>query len=65
MSVNAISDLVVNTKMSNLKCKIKYVLTLSELSITLKQSGQHMALSRSVTLSISSLCNLDIEANKF
>ena len=39
--------------------------TLSELSIILKHSGRHMALSRLVTLSISSLRNLDIEANKF
>ena len=30
-----------------------------------KHSGQHMAFSRLVTLSISSLRNLDIEANKF
>ena len=40
-------------------------LTLSELSIFLKHSGRHMTLSRLVTLSLSSLCNLDIEANKF
>ena len=48
----------------NLKRKNKHVLTLSELSIILKYSGRHMALSRLVTLSISSLCSLDIEANK-
>ena len=52
-------------KNGNLKRKNKLVLTLSELSIILKHSGRHMALSRLVTLSISSLCNLDIEANKF
>ena len=52
-------------KNGNLKRKNKHVLTLSELSIILKHSGQHMALSRLVILSISSLRNLDIEANKF
>ena len=52
-------------KNGNLKRKNEQVLTLSELSIILKNSGRHMALSRLVTLSISSLCNLDIEANKF
>ena len=52
-------------KNGNLKRKNKHVLTLSELSIILKHSGRHMALSRLVTLSISSLCTLDIEANKF
>ena len=54
-------------KNGNLKRQNKHVLTLSDLSITLKHSGRHMALSRSVTLqsSISSLRNLDIEANKF
>ena len=52
-------------KNGNLKRKNKLVLTLSELSIILKHSGRHMALSRLVTLSISSLRNLDIEANKF
>ena len=52
-------------KNGNLKRKNKHVLTLSELSIILKHSGRHMALSRLVTLSISSLRNLDIEANKF
>ena len=35
------------------------------LSITLKHSGRHMALSSLVTLSVSSLRNLDIQANKF
>ena len=49
----------------NLKCKNKHVLTLSEFIIILKHSGRHMALSRLVTLSISSLRNLDIKANKF
>ena len=53
------------TVIGNLKRKNKHVLTLSELSIILKHSGRHMALSRLVTLSISSLRNLDIEANKF
>ena len=38
---------------------------ISELSFALKHSGRHMALSRLVTLSVSSLRNLDIEANKF
>ena len=52
-------------KNGNLKHKNKHVLTLSELSIILKHSGRHMTLSRLVTLSISSLRNLDIEANKF
>ena len=33
-------------KNGNLKRKNKHVLTLSELSITLKHSGRHMALSR-------------------
>ena len=51
-------------KNGNLKRKNKHVLTLSELSIVLKHSGRHMALSRLVTLSISSLPNLDIEAYK-
>ena len=52
-------------KNGNLDRKSKHVLALSELSIILKHSGRHMALSRLVTLSISSLRNLDIEANKF
>ena len=47
------------------KRKNKHVLTLSELSIILKHSGRHMALSHLVTLSISLVRNLDIEANKF
>ena len=51
-------------KNGNLKRKNKHVLTLSDLSVTLKHSGRHMALSRLVTLSISSLRNSDIEANK-
>ena len=50
--------------MVNLKRKNRHALTFSDLSITLKQSGRHMALSRLVTLSISSLCKFDIEANK-
>ena len=45
--------------------KNKHVLIFSELSIILNYSGQHMTLSRLVTLSISSLCNLDIEAYIF
>ena len=52
-------------KNGNLKRKNKHVLTLSDLRITLKHSGRHMALSRLVSLSISSLRNLYIEANKF
>ena len=47
-----------------LKRKNKHVLTLSELSIILKHSGRHMTLSLLVTLSISSLRNLDIETSK-
>ena len=38
---------------SVLKHKNRHALTLSELSITLKHSGRHMALSRLVTLSLS------------
>ena len=56
---------MVNAKKEFLKCKNKHVSTLSDLSITLKHSDRHMALSRLVTLSISSLHNLDFEANKF
>ena len=52
-------------KNGNFKHKNKHVLTLSELSIILKHSGRHAALSCLVTVSISSLRNLDIEANKF
>ena len=52
-------------KNGNLKRKNKHVSTLSVLSIILKDSGRHMALSRLVTLSIASLRNLDIEADKF
>ena len=37
---------------------------LVDLSITLKHSGRHMALSRLVTLIFSSLPDLDIEAHK-
>ena len=40
-------------------------LTLIYLSIILKHSGRYMALSHLITLSISSLPNLDIEAYKF
>ena len=47
------------------KRKSRHVLTLSDLSITLKPAGRHMALSRLVTISISSLRILDIEAYKF
>ena len=52
-------------KNRNLKHQNKHVLTLSELSIILKHSGRHMALSLLVTLSVFSPRNLDIEANKF
>ena len=52
-------------KNGNLKRKNLHAITLSDLSITLKHSGQHMALSRLLTLSISLLRSLDIEANKF
>ena len=41
-------------------CRKKHVLTLLDYSIKLKQSGSHMTLSRLVTLSVSSLHNLDI-----
>ena len=51
-------------KNGNLKRKNKLVLTLSDLSITLKHSCRHMAPLHLVTLSISSLRNLDIEVNK-
>ena len=56
---------LIDQETRNLKRKNKHVLTLSELSIILKHSGRHIALSRLVTLSISSLRNLDIEAYKF
>ena len=56
---------MVNIKMRNLKCKIDIFETLSDLSIILKLPGCHMVFSRLVALSISSLHNLDIEANKF
>ena len=49
----------------SLKRKKITFFTLSELSIILKHSGRHMVLSHLVTLSTSSLRNLDIEANKF
>ena len=52
-------------RIRNLKCNIRYLLTLSDLSIALKHSSLHMPLSRLVTLSISSLRNLYIEAYKF
>ena len=45
-------------------CKNTHDSTLSDLIITLKQSGHHMTLSRWVTLFISSLHNFDIEAYK-
>ena len=54
-----------NRKNGNLKRKNKHVLTLSDLSIILKHSGRHMTLSCLITLSISSLRNLGIGANKF
>ena len=60
ISVNAILNIRCHDR-----CKNNYVLRLSDLSITLKYSGQHMALSLVVTLSISLLRYLDIEANKF
>ena len=41
-------------KNGNLKCKNRHVLSLSVLSINLKWSGSNVALSRLVTLSISS-----------
>ena len=47
-------------KNGNFNRKNKHGLTLPELSIIFKHSGQHLALTRLVTLSISSLCNLDI-----
>ena len=48
-------------KNGNLKHKNRPVLTLSDLSITLKHSGQHiMTFSHLHTLPISSLHNLDI-----
>ena len=56
---------MVDIKNGNLKRKTRHVLTLFDLCITLKHPGQHMALSRLVTLSIYSIRNLDIEANKF
>ena len=43
----------------------RHVLSLSDLSITLKHSGRHMTLSRLVALSISSRQHLDSEAIKF
>ena len=49
-------------KNGNLKRKNKHGLSLSELSIILKHSCRHMALSCLVTLSISSLRNMDIRA---
>ena len=52
-------------KNGNLKRKNKHILTLSGLSISLIHSDRHMALSRLVTRSISSLRNLDIEVNTF
>ena len=52
-------------RIRNLKCNNRYLLTLSDLSIPLKHSSLHMPLSRLVTLSISSLPNLNIEAYKF
>ena len=54
---------MVQVKFENLKSKTRHVLTLSDLCITFKHSGRHMALSHLVTLSIFSLRNLDIGAN--
>ena len=56
---------MVNAKNGNLKSKNKHVLALLELSIILNHYDLHMALSRLVTLSISSLRYLDIETNTF
>ena len=53
------------SKNVNLKRKCKHVLALSKLSITLKHSGRHMALSRLASLSISSLRNLDIDSKLY
>ena len=52
-------------KNRNLNCKNRHTLTLSDLSIILKQSGHYMALSPLFTRSFASLRNLDIEDNKF
>ena len=52
-------------KTRNLKRKNRHSLTLPDFSTILQQPRCHITLSRSVTLSISSLHNLDIEANKF
>ena len=49
----------------NIKRRNIHSLTLSDLNIILKQSGCHIALSRLVTLSFSSLHILDMEADKF
>ena len=56
---------MINVKNRNLKRENRHSLTLSELSLILKQSGHHMTLSHLVTLPISSSRNLDIEAHKF
>ena len=52
-------------KNRNLKCRNRHCLTFSDLGIILKQSGRLIALFRFITLSISSLRNLDIEAIRF
>ena len=51
-------------KNRNLKCRNRYSLTSFDLSMIFKQSGCYIELTRLVTLSISSLRNLDIEANR-
>ena len=52
-------------KNRNLKHKNRLTGTRPDLSIILNQSGRHMKLSCLVTLAISSLRNLDIEASTF
>ena len=52
-------------KIGNLKRKNRCVLSFSELSITLNQSGRRMVLFRLATLSIPLLRNLDTGANTF
>ena len=52
-------------RIRNLKCNNRYLSDSSDLSIALKHSGPHMPLSRLVTLTISSLRILYIEAYKF
>ena len=49
-------------KNRNLRLRYRHSLTLSDLSIILKHSGRHIALSRLITLNISSHRILDIGA---